>query len=111
MRGVVAAIGLLALALAQASTAAAPAWRPPTSAEVSQPWRSDSPHRYLAISADFDGDGRPDRADLLVQVAGSGAALVVVLGRSPKQRIVLERLDDVALLDTMGVDLVTPGKY
>jgi hypothetical protein len=101
-------IGVAALSL---PLLAAPRWRKPTAAEIGQTWRNQSPHHYAEVSADFDGDGRPDQARLMVATSGRQAALVVELGDSPAHEIVLDLLDDVAWLDTMGIDVVAPGKY
>lgn len=85
-------------------------WRRPTKAESAQEWRAGSPHRYLLAKGDFDGDSLPDEAALLVGTVKRDLALVVVLGRGGAP-VVLERFDEVAWLDVMGVDLVMPGKY
>ena len=112
MRGLAAVLCLLAAPAVLTKSEVAPAgWRDPTSGEASQAWRSDRAHRYLAVSADFDGDGRTDQAKLLVRSPAPGAALVVLLGRSPMRPIVLQQLVDVSLLDEAGIDIVKPGEY
>jgi len=112
VRAILEAVIVLALyEMGAAGTAPPAGWRNPTKAEAGQAWRSGSSHRYLAIRADFDGDGRTDEAKLLVTTAGPGAALVVLLGGSGQGPIILERFDDALWLDVMGIDLVKPGQY
>jgi hypothetical protein len=111
MRWLAVAASVMGVVAVRLAIAAPTGWRSPTPAEVGQSWRKDSPHRYLAISADFDGDGKADRAELLVQASGSGAALVVTLARASKKPMILERLEDASWLDVMGIDVVAPGEY
>ncbi len=105
----------LALAMsfigAGAVDAAPRGWRPPTPSEADQPWRREASHRFLAISADFDGDGQPDQAELVVSTAETSGALVVTLARAREAPMVLDRLEGASWLEVVGIDVVTPGEY
>jgi len=76
-----------------------------------QDWRGTSPHRFLTVSADFDGDGQTDTASLLIREPGVAGGLVVILGKSPGTPLVLDSLDDAGWLDTIGVELAPSGPY
>jgi len=50
-------------------------WRHPLPNEVDQRWWDDSLHRFLHVTADFNGDGVIDEASLLVRGEGLRVAL------------------------------------
>src|SRR6188472_4535668 len=52
-------------------------WRLPNADELSDAWRAKDPARYARASGDFDGDGRPDQAALLVSLRQQRVALFV----------------------------------
>ncbi len=60
--------------------------------------------------ADFDGDGKPDPAELLVNASANQFALFVKLASTGKWRLT-DGPFDIKSLDRFGIDLVKPGKY
>ena len=59
-------------------------WRPPNDAELDGPLvvsRGDSPSLYLAATGDFNGDGRADRAVLLVSTTADQYGVFIEDGR------------------------------
>jgi hypothetical protein len=85
-------------------------WRRPTSAEAEHEWRQKSQKRFLVVRGDFDSDGKPDAAELLVNASGSQFALFVRLASTGKWQSVNEPID-IKSFDRFGIDLVKPGKY
>lgn len=89
-------------------------WRPPTTVELGAPqdqkWRDESPTRYLTLTGDFDGDGKPDEARLLVRADGKGYALFVKLATS-ETPIKLDEFPDIKKLPTIGIKRVAPDTY
>jgi hypothetical protein len=110
---------LLLLALTSAAVAAQkdsslPPWRAPTDAELGSPeeqqWRHDDPARYLVMSGDFDGDGKPDQARLMVRNDGKAFALFVKLAaRDTAQK--LDEFPDMWMLPSIGIKRVAPATY
>jgi len=98
---------LSALALAQELPSG---WRRPVSAETSGEWRQKSRARFLVVNGDFDGDGKPDSAELLINPSSSKFALFVRLSSTQKWQLVGESTD-VKKFDRFGIDLVKPGEY
>ena len=87
-----------------------PAWRKPLRAEASDEWRQKSPNRFLVVRADFDGDGKQEDAELLVNPATNECALFVKLA-SKKQWEMIDKPFDIGSLDRFGIDLVKPGEH
>lgn len=85
-------------------------WRRPSQAEAADKWRQKSRTRFLVVRADFDGDGKLDDAELLVNPSAKQFALFVRLA-SKKQWELIDKPFDVGSLDRFGIDLVKPGKY
>jgi hypothetical protein len=79
-----------------------------------EPLRSASPTRYAEVTADFDGDGKPDRAVLRVGATGWKEGLFVRLSSvlpdkwQPLNSVVH---DQQSRRLQMGVSLVPPGTY
>jgi len=101
-------------AAAQKDNADAQGWRPPTAAELGAPeeqkWRQEDPARYLTVTGDFDGDGKPDEARLMVRGDGKAFALFVKLGaRDAAQK--LDEFPDVSMLPAIGIKRVAPDTY
>jgi hypothetical protein len=101
-------------AAAQRDSPSGQSWRPPTAAELGnaadQKWRQDDPGRYLVVTGDFDGDGKPDEARLLVRGDGKAFALFVKLGaRDVAQK--LDEFPDVSKLPAIGIKRIVPDTY
>jgi hypothetical protein len=113
---------ILCALLAGSSTALAAAdlpkdWRLPTKAELADNERNESPTRYAAAKADFNGDGREDEALLLKSSTFSGEGLWVRLS-SPSSKSTWVKLDEInwgpeyPTVDlAMGIEVAPPGKY
>jgi len=90
-------------------------WRRPDQKDLdAEPLRSASATGYTEVTADFDGDGKPDRAVLRVEAAGWKEGLFVQLssvlpGRWQPLNSVVHNKQSQPLL--MGVSLVPPGTY
>jgi hypothetical protein len=85
-------------------------WRRPTKAETSDDWRNKSRARFLTVTGDFDGDGQPDLAELLVNPSLKRWAVFVKLHSTGRwQRIGDE--NEMDWLGNMGIAPVKPGKY
>src|SRR5215510_278573 len=84
-------------------------WRKPVAAEVPGDWREKSPAKFLTVRGDFDGDGKVDVAELLVNQAGTQFGLFVKRSAAPGW----EQLEkgQIRQLDNLGIDLVKPGKH
>jgi hypothetical protein len=117
-------LALLAAATASTAPSLPDGWREPTTREIQEAakvWREvekrvqrepdDRPYRdpVYALQADFDGDGRTDRAALLINAEGSRGVFV---HRAASGRY--EPLD-VALggapLAHYGFEILEPGEY
>lgn len=103
----------LSAGAASAQIPAAPAgWTKPSDADLQGPnWdaRKAKPARDLRVEADFNGDGKPDAAELLVNRREKSYALYAFLnGASAPVQIVASRLE---FLPTMGLATAAPGKF
>jgi len=89
-------------------------WLPPTAADLGTPeeqkWRESDPARFLVVTGDFDGDGKPDEARIVVRGDGKAFALVVKLS-SRDSAIKLDEFPDIKLLPSIGLKRVAPGEY
>jgi hypothetical protein len=85
-------------------------WRRPTHSETSDEWRKKSPDRFVAVKGDFDGDGKPDIAELLVNPSAKQFALFVSLSSNRNWQL-LAKSDAMGNFDRFGIDYVKPGKY
>jgi hypothetical protein len=86
-------------------------WRKPTLAEAGADWRKKSPTRFLAAKGDFDGDGKQDVAELLVDISGKHFGLFIKRASAPDWLTVDGAQGEVKDLANFGIDLVKPGKY
>src|SRR5579864_490066 len=86
------------------------AWRRADAVERSAAWRKKSPARFFRVEGDFDGDGKPDVAELLIDDSTKKFALFVRLACKPTWQRVSEQMD-VASLDRFAIDLVKSGRY
>jgi hypothetical protein len=89
-------------------------WRAPTAAQLGTPeeqkWRAADPERYLVLNGDFDGDGKPDQARLLVRGDGKAFALFVKLA-AREAALKLDEFPDIKKLPAIGIKRVGPGEY
>jgi hypothetical protein len=85
-------------------------WRRPSASQVSSAWRQKSHGKFLVVRGDFDGDGKSDRAELLVNDSANQFALFVRLASSEKWNRISQPFD-LSLLGNNGIDLVKPGRY
>lgn len=89
-------------------------WRAPLAAELGtaeeQKWRADDPTHYLTLTGDFDGDGKPDEARLLVRGDGKAFALFVKLA-AHDTAIKLDEFPKIKMLPSIGIKRVTPATY
>jgi hypothetical protein len=90
-------------------------WRVPTQAETShnQEWRNRDKNRFLTIEADFNGDGVPDRAMLLVRDKDSTLGLFAFVSQASNvfKTYILDEAIEKVRLDVMGITVSKPGKY
>ena len=107
-RGIV--ICLIALSGLGAAQDLPTGWRRPTPAETSGEWRQKSPTKFLKVKGDFDGDGKPDTAEILINPSSGKFALFARPSSTGKWQLVAET-EDVKSIDNVGIDLVNPGEY
>ena len=85
-------------------------WRRPTPAEASGEWRQKSTAKFLVAKGDFDGDGKLDTAELLVNPSTKQFAMFVKLSSARKWQLVGQPFD-LNVFDRFGIALVRRGKY
>ena len=85
-------------------------WRRPIKTEAADQWRQKSQTRFFVVRGDFDGDGQPDLAELLVNPTSQKFALFVKLYSTGKWQQLGDPYD-LGALQRFGIDLVKPGKY
>jgi len=92
-------------------------WRAPRSADLGSPaeqkWREADLSRYLSVSDDFNGDGVPDIALLLIRDDGAAFALFVGLAQKDGRHtyVKLDEFPDAKELASKGIKRVAPGDY
>lgn len=101
---------MLGACIALAQESLPQGWRRPTKSEASSEWRQKSPNRYFRVSADFDGDGKIDTAELLINPATKQFAPFVKLAATQRWEMI-EKPYELQVLDRFGINLVKPGKY
>lgn len=118
MKRVIAVLALIALmtseVVAEPHSLAVSGWRNPTPAELGtaedQQWREVDPARYLFLIGDFDGDGKPDEARLMVR--GDGKAFGLFVKLAARDAVVkLDEFPDIKMLPSMGIKRVAPAEY
>ena len=85
-------------------------WRRSNAAERAPSWRRKSPARFFRVDGDFDGDGKTDVAELLINPAEKKFAIFVNLASNQTWQMLGEP-GDLGVLDRFAIDLVKPGKY
>lgn len=85
-------------------------WRRANASEKSPAWRRKSPTRFFRVDGDFDGDGKTDVAELLINPGEKKFAIFVKLVSTQKWQMLGEP-GDLGVLDRFAIDFVKPGKY
>jgi hypothetical protein len=85
-------------------------WRRANAAERAPSWRRESPTRFFRVDGDFDGDGRTDIAELLINPTEKKFAIFVKLTSTERWQM-LEHPGEIGDLYRFAIDLVKPGKY
>lgn len=104
------------LVLAQSAELMPPeGWRFPTEADYTDSWkefRATIPVPFHA-QADFNGDGLPDGAWILLSTQDTSGGLFVFLAQKegPPKAIFLDQDPGVYKAQYMGIKIVPPGKY
>jgi hypothetical protein len=84
-------------------------WRRPTLTETKGQWRNKSRTRFLQVRGDFDGDGKTDIAELLVNSSSKQFGLFVRLSSQDSEWQTVHKADGP--LDRLGIAIVHPKKY
>jgi hypothetical protein len=87
-------------------------WNAPSSKQSAQAWRVEDSNRYLAVKGDFNGDGHPDEAKILLNEDEKLIGLFVFLSNIQGGYEIIE-LDKKAYnyIDVMGIELFEKGVY
>lgn len=86
-------------------------WRKPTLSEANESWRRTSRTRFLVVRGDFDGDGKPDLAQLLVNDTKKELGLLVRLSSSGEWEVLHDiEIRGEARLGDFGIRRVLPRK-
>jgi hypothetical protein len=86
-------------------------WRSATPEELQEEWRQRSDARFVFARGDFDGDGRPDEARLMLSQDGERLAIVVRLSGSDERIIYQDAKAKEHGLAGMGIQVLPPGRY
>jgi hypothetical protein len=86
-------------------------WRKPVPSEVPGAWRKKSPTQFLVAKGDFDGDGKDDIAEILVDLPGKHFGLFVKLAAAGEWQPLDAGQGDVKDLAEFGISPAKPGKY
>lgn len=88
-----------------------PGWTKPPAKLTDQRFRREDPNHFLKVTGDFNGDGTPDTALLLInqqtQKMGFFICLTITTGCDWHRLEVM----DIAFLDVMGIAKAKPGSY
>lgn len=87
-------------------------WRLPTQEELSDDWRGGGSDKRAEITGDFNGDGKTDRAVLLMSKKNHALGLFVFFVRSNGTHWhKLDEISDSRAIHAMGIEVVSRGKY
>jgi len=87
-------------------------WRLPAAAEVSDRWRGGDPGRFLVAGADFDGDGRPDEARVLMRTDGTAFGVFAFLcGENAVTPHLVLHNRELAYFRVVGIRPLAAGYY
>lgn len=113
LRGAVVALSLAGVLDAIAGSIVLPAgWRLPTPEELSDDWRGGGSDRRAEITGDFNGDGKTDRAVLLISKKNHALGLFVFfVGSKGAHWHKLDEISDSLAIHAMGIEVVSRGKY
>jgi len=75
---------------------------------LAEDWRQEDPTHYVVARGDFDGDGKPDEARLMVSYDGKRSALIATLSSSG-ERVIAEW--ETGSLNRFGIVTLPPGRY
>jgi hypothetical protein len=85
-------------------------WRRPTQSETSEAWRNKSPSHFVVVKGDFDGDGQPDVAEILINPSRNRWAIFVKLAATQHWQRVGDQ-NEMSWLAGMGLSPVKAGRY
>jgi hypothetical protein len=113
IRGIIGfAMLVVCCGLALARGAPPAGWRFPATADLADDWRGTGKERKADLTGDFDEDGKPDRAVLLISVKNHSLGLFVSLSSDRARHWrKLDVIDDSRAIHVMGVELMSPGQY
>lgn len=87
-------------------------WRMPTKLELGDDWRQRDAEKFSVATGDFNGDGIPDRALLLVSRRGKRAGLYVFLSEGVGFKVhALDVRNSTEILPAMGIAKIIAGRY
>ncbi|UGQ47855.1 hypothetical protein [Massilia endophytica] len=87
-------------------------WRLPSTSELNAGWRPNRDERGAIANGDFNGDGFPDEAVLLLSLDGTKLGLFVFLSQRQKPFKIHQLANvDGSLLEVMGIAKVPAGTY
>jgi hypothetical protein len=84
-------------------------WRLPIKQELESSWRQKSPTKFVIVKGDFDGDGKVDLAQILINPSRRSFGLFVLLSSSEKWELLGD--GDLRSFERFGIDQVQPGRY
>jgi hypothetical protein len=86
------------------------AWRAPARADLEGPWRSADPTGFTVVHGDFDGDGRPDEARLVV-ADGEDYYAVVVTFSDGREQVAFRATPGAETVERKGLRVRRAGTY
>ncbi len=88
-------------------------WRTPFQSDLNDAsgWRKEDPGFYLTAKGDFDGDGKTDTAQLLVNDKENKMGLFVTLTSRKNAPAILVETTEKKEIRSMGIKSAKPDKY